>query len=59
MELINDNLSGCLIHPETITRFRRDPAFTNAAGFGRAITISRAAISVCVACMSDYQIAFR
>jgi hypothetical protein len=56
MELTNDNLSGCLIHPETITRFRRDLAFTIAVGFGRAVKISSGAISSCVACMSNHKI---
>jgi len=59
MELITDNFSRRLHPPETNTRFRRDLPFTIAAGFGRTVKISRAAISVCVACMSDYQIAFR
>jgi hypothetical protein len=59
MELITDNFSRRLRYRETFTCFRRDSAFTIAASFGGAVKISNVAISVCVACMSDYQIAFR
>jgi hypothetical protein len=59
MELITDNFSNRLHHPETITRFRRDLTFTIALDLGRAVKNSRAAISICVACMRDHQIAFK
>jgi hypothetical protein len=48
MELINDNFSRRLHHPEINTRFCRDSAFTIAPDLGRAVEISRAKISVCV-----------
>jgi hypothetical protein len=37
MELINDNFSHRLHHPETNTRFRHDPAFTIAPDLDRAV----------------------
>jgi len=58
MELITDNFSRRLHHPETIARFRRDLMFTIAPDLDRAVRISGAAISTCVACMRDHQIAF-
>jgi hypothetical protein len=56
MELIADNFIRRLHHPEAITCFRRDLAFTIAEGFGRAVKVSSIVISPRIPHMRDHTI---